>query len=230
MNHRRTDDSESRFAGYVEGLASVIGNKDREEPLRQAGSPAQAGALEDVIGARFSTRSRLRIRFWRATSLRCISGLMVPSCSFWSKVSSSSLVSSYSVPQQMPYRRRPPAPHWRGGRRRRRRTSDAWGEVRGAGRGGRSGHQLPCRPSPLVATMHPVGIAGFDLRGAAGAVIGGDGPQGPRPASIACSANSSAAAPDAISSRPRRRRRGRAWPTPPHGWPQSAFSGGRKPA
>jgi hypothetical protein len=112
MNHRRADDSESRFAGYVEGLASVIGHKDREEPLRQAGSPAQAGALEDVIGARFSTRSRLRIRFWRATSLRCISGLLVPSCSFWSKVSSSGLVSSYSVPQQMPYRRRPPAPHY----------------------------------------------------------------------------------------------------------------------
>ena len=34
MNHRGTDDSESRFAGYVEGLASVIGHKDREEPLR----------------------------------------------------------------------------------------------------------------------------------------------------------------------------------------------------
>ena len=34
MNLRRTDDSESRFAGYVEGLASVIGHKDREEPLR----------------------------------------------------------------------------------------------------------------------------------------------------------------------------------------------------
>ena len=34
MNHRRTDDSESRFMGYVEGLASVIGHKDREEPLR----------------------------------------------------------------------------------------------------------------------------------------------------------------------------------------------------
>jgi len=34
MNHRRTDDSESRFARYVEGLASVIGHKDREEPLR----------------------------------------------------------------------------------------------------------------------------------------------------------------------------------------------------
>ena len=34
MNHRRIDDSESRFAGYVEGLASVIGHKDREEPLR----------------------------------------------------------------------------------------------------------------------------------------------------------------------------------------------------
>ena len=34
MNHRQTDDSESRFAGYVEGLASVIGHKDREEPLR----------------------------------------------------------------------------------------------------------------------------------------------------------------------------------------------------
>src|SRR5271163_2355399 len=34
MNHRRTDDSESRFAGYVEGLASVIGHKDREGPLR----------------------------------------------------------------------------------------------------------------------------------------------------------------------------------------------------
>src|ERR1700759_4679216 len=34
MNHRRTDDSESRFAGYVEGLVGVIGHKDREEPLR----------------------------------------------------------------------------------------------------------------------------------------------------------------------------------------------------
>ena len=34
MNHRRTDDSESRFAAYVEGLASVIGHKDRERPLR----------------------------------------------------------------------------------------------------------------------------------------------------------------------------------------------------
>ena len=34
MNHRRIDDSESRFAGYVEGLGSVIGHKDREEPLR----------------------------------------------------------------------------------------------------------------------------------------------------------------------------------------------------
>jgi SRSO17 transposase len=34
MNHRQTDDSESRFAGYVEGLASVIGHKDREGPLR----------------------------------------------------------------------------------------------------------------------------------------------------------------------------------------------------
>ena len=34
MNHRRTDDSKSRFAAYVEGLASVIGHKDREGPLR----------------------------------------------------------------------------------------------------------------------------------------------------------------------------------------------------
>ena len=34
MDHQRTDDSESRFAEYVEGLASVIGHKDREEPLR----------------------------------------------------------------------------------------------------------------------------------------------------------------------------------------------------
>src|SRR6202158_2549020 len=34
MNHRRTDDSESRFAGDVEGLASVIAHKDREKPLR----------------------------------------------------------------------------------------------------------------------------------------------------------------------------------------------------
>src|ERR1700674_3235355 len=34
MNHRRTDDSESRFAGDVEGLASVIAHKDREEPVR----------------------------------------------------------------------------------------------------------------------------------------------------------------------------------------------------
>ena len=34
MNHRRIDDSESRFAAYVDGLASVIGHKDREGPLR----------------------------------------------------------------------------------------------------------------------------------------------------------------------------------------------------
>src|SRR5450755_684188 len=34
MNHRRSDGSGSRFAGYVEKLASVIGHKDREEPLR----------------------------------------------------------------------------------------------------------------------------------------------------------------------------------------------------
>jgi SRSO17 transposase len=34
MDHRATDDSESRFAAYVEGLASVIGHKDREGPLR----------------------------------------------------------------------------------------------------------------------------------------------------------------------------------------------------
>jgi SRSO17 transposase len=35
MDHRRAGgDSETRFAGYVEGLASVIGHKDREEPLR----------------------------------------------------------------------------------------------------------------------------------------------------------------------------------------------------
>jgi SRSO17 transposase len=34
MNHRRIDDSESRFAAYVDGLASVIGHKDRKEPLR----------------------------------------------------------------------------------------------------------------------------------------------------------------------------------------------------
>ena len=34
MNHRRTDDSESRFAAYVEGLGNVIGHKDRERPLR----------------------------------------------------------------------------------------------------------------------------------------------------------------------------------------------------
>src|SRR6202041_3477028 len=34
MNQRRTDDSDSRFAAYVEGLASVIGHKDREGPLR----------------------------------------------------------------------------------------------------------------------------------------------------------------------------------------------------
>src|SRR5580692_2038020 len=34
MNQRRIDDSESRFAAYVEGLASVIGHKDRIGPLR----------------------------------------------------------------------------------------------------------------------------------------------------------------------------------------------------
>ena len=34
MNHRVIGDSESRFAAYVEGVASVIGHKDREGPLR----------------------------------------------------------------------------------------------------------------------------------------------------------------------------------------------------
>ena len=34
MDQRRSDDSESRFAAYVEGLARVIGHKDREGPLR----------------------------------------------------------------------------------------------------------------------------------------------------------------------------------------------------
>ena len=34
MDQRRSDDSELRFAAYVEGLARVIGHKDREGPLR----------------------------------------------------------------------------------------------------------------------------------------------------------------------------------------------------
>src|SRR5438132_11508992 len=34
MDRRRFKSSESRFSGYVEGLASVIGHKDREQPLR----------------------------------------------------------------------------------------------------------------------------------------------------------------------------------------------------
>jgi SRSO17 transposase len=34
MDRRRLKSSESRFAAYVEGLASVIGHKDREQPLR----------------------------------------------------------------------------------------------------------------------------------------------------------------------------------------------------
>src|SRR5258705_11128017 len=34
MDRRRLKSSESRFAAYVEGLASVIGHKDRERPLR----------------------------------------------------------------------------------------------------------------------------------------------------------------------------------------------------
>ena len=34
MDRRRAQDSESRFAGYVEELVSVIGHKDREGPLR----------------------------------------------------------------------------------------------------------------------------------------------------------------------------------------------------
>jgi SRSO17 transposase len=34
MDHRRADDSESRFAAYVEGLVSVIGHADRAPPLR----------------------------------------------------------------------------------------------------------------------------------------------------------------------------------------------------
>jgi SRSO17 transposase len=34
MDHPRSDTSESRFAAYVEGLASVIGHADRANPLR----------------------------------------------------------------------------------------------------------------------------------------------------------------------------------------------------
>ena len=34
MDRRRSESSESRFAAYVEGLASVIGHKGRERPLR----------------------------------------------------------------------------------------------------------------------------------------------------------------------------------------------------
>ena len=34
MDHRRGEDSESRFAAYVEGLVSVIGHADRAGPLR----------------------------------------------------------------------------------------------------------------------------------------------------------------------------------------------------
>jgi SRSO17 transposase len=34
MDHRRADDSGSRFAAYVEGLVSVIGHADRARPLR----------------------------------------------------------------------------------------------------------------------------------------------------------------------------------------------------
>jgi SRSO17 transposase len=34
MNDRESDDSESRFAAYVEGLVSVIGHADRAGPLR----------------------------------------------------------------------------------------------------------------------------------------------------------------------------------------------------
>src|SRR2546429_7281762 len=33
MDHRRSGTSESRFAGYVEGLVSVIGHADRARPL-----------------------------------------------------------------------------------------------------------------------------------------------------------------------------------------------------
>ena len=34
MDRRPGDDSESRFAAYVEGLVSVIGHADRARPLR----------------------------------------------------------------------------------------------------------------------------------------------------------------------------------------------------
>src|SRR5437588_7814126 len=34
MDLRATDDSESRFSGYVEGLVSVIGHADRAGPFR----------------------------------------------------------------------------------------------------------------------------------------------------------------------------------------------------
>ena len=34
MDLRGASDSESRFAAYVEGLVSVIGHADREQPLR----------------------------------------------------------------------------------------------------------------------------------------------------------------------------------------------------
>ena len=35
MSRRRLKSSESRFAAYVEELSSVIGHKDREQPLRE---------------------------------------------------------------------------------------------------------------------------------------------------------------------------------------------------
>jgi hypothetical protein len=52
MNQRRTDDSESRFAGYVEGLASVIGHKDRPP------TPCQANAFGRQLGTDLGTDRR----------------------------------------------------------------------------------------------------------------------------------------------------------------------------
>jgi hypothetical protein len=67
---------------------------DRQESLPRPGcrDEPKDKATFFFIGAH--RRAEACRWFWRATSLRCISGWMVPSRSFWSKVSSSSLVRS----------------------------------------------------------------------------------------------------------------------------------------
>ena len=61
MDHRRSEASESRFAAYVQELASVIGHKDREAPLRDYCTglmlPCERKSVEPIAAVTAPTRA-----------------------------------------------------------------------------------------------------------------------------------------------------------------------------